>query len=161
MRAGPLQCEKGGQWSPYFAQPFKQAFCMASMVYRRNSCASSWFPKRKCRAISTEGRKRRQTGRGAPASLHTTHGRLSPAPTWPRGFTANLCKVASEGTRARRELSMSHVQLLTAVLSSVRAEGLNPPHLTEKHPCLRTASTQNMKSTEDLVSGANTEHRRL
>lgn len=31
---------------------------MASMVYRRNSCASSWFPKRKCRAISGGRRER-------------------------------------------------------------------------------------------------------
>lgn len=31
--------------------PFKQAFCIASTVYWRNSWASSWFPKRKCLAI--------------------------------------------------------------------------------------------------------------
>ena len=53
----------GGGRSAYLAQPLKQAFCMASMVYRRNSCASSWFPKRKCRAISKEERKKHQAGR--------------------------------------------------------------------------------------------------
>lgn len=57
--------------SPYLAQPFKQALCMASMMYRRNSCASSWFPKWKCRAISTEGSRRRHTGSEAFTLLFT------------------------------------------------------------------------------------------
>lgn len=59
---GGKPLREGVEGSTYLAQPFKQAFCMASMVYRRNSCASSWFPKRKCRAISGDGQKH-QTGR--------------------------------------------------------------------------------------------------
>ena len=63
MLRGPVWMSTEAAWgegSTYLAQPLRQAFCMASMVYRRNSCASSWFPKRKCRAISKEGRKTRQ-----------------------------------------------------------------------------------------------------
>lgn len=62
--------------STYLAQPFKQAFCMASMVYRRNSCASSWFPKRKCRAISAD-RQKHQTGRGERAHTFSPGSPLS------------------------------------------------------------------------------------
>lgn len=52
--------KSGRALRPYLAQPLRQAFCMASMVYRRNSCASSWLPKRKCRAIS-RGKKQHHT----------------------------------------------------------------------------------------------------
>lgn len=48
------------QTKTHLGYPLRQAFCMASMVYRKNSCASSWLPKRKCLAIS-EGRYRSMT----------------------------------------------------------------------------------------------------
>lgn len=76
--------------STYLAQPFKQAFCMASMVYRRNSCASSWFPKRKCRAISAD-RQKHQTGRGE----------LTPSPPVPR------CPKGKREAPARRPVRKS------------------------------------------------------
>lgn len=70
--AGPSRVERR-EGGAYLAKPFRQAFCMASMVYRRNSWASSWFPKRKCRAISAEGRGAHQMGGGAPAFFRHLH----------------------------------------------------------------------------------------
>lgn len=39
----------------------KQDFCIASTVYRRNSCASSWLPYWKCSAISMCVKKEKKT----------------------------------------------------------------------------------------------------
>lgn len=61
----------------YSVQSGRQAFCMASMVNRRNSCASSCLPKRMCGAISAgEG--------GISRSTRCNRGRSSRPPSGQR-----------------------------------------------------------------------------
>lgn len=134
--------DRGGT---YLAQPFKQAFCMASTIYRRNSCASSWFPKRKCRAISRE-REKHQTSRD----------KLTPSPLSPTAVCSSATPAIPGGQQQVRE---SRAQQEPCVPTpSARAggflrqpEGPHCPSSTGRHGCRTSAGTKGGKASGELV----------
>lgn len=130
--------DRGGT---YLAQPFKQAFCIASTIYRRNSCASSWFPKRKCRAISRE-REKHQTSRDE----------LTPSPPSPTAVCSSATPAVPGGQQQVREPRAQQEPCVPTPSARGggflrRPEGPHCASSTGRHGCCTSAGTKGGKAS--------------